>query len=116
MHELAIAQALIGLAEEHAARAGATRVTRLNCRIGALRQIEDELMRDAFEIARVGTACASADLKIEKTPLRAACASCEREFSVQNWRWNCPICGAEGAPIAGGDELELLSIEAETRP
>jgi hydrogenase nickel incorporation protein HypA/HybF len=112
MHELSIALSLIELASEHARRAGAGRITRLNCRVGALLQIEDDLLRDAFEAARPGTPCEAAELSIEKAPLRAQCPRCRRSFVVKDWDWNCPICRAEGEPLDGGDELELVSIEA----
>lgn len=113
MHELSIARALVELAAEHARRAGAARVTRLRSRIGALRMIDPALLRDAFEAARVGTACASAELVVEPVPLRAQCPRCRRAFAVENWRWNCPDCQAEGAPLDGGDELELASIDVD---
>lgn len=114
MHELSIACSLVQLAEARAQRAGAKRVTRLNCRIGALRQIEDELMRGAFDCARQGTLCREAELVIEKIPLRAHCSRCRRPFAVDQWNWNCPICGADGQPLPGGDELDLTSIDVET--
>jgi hydrogenase nickel incorporation protein HypA/HybF len=112
MHELSIARALVEMASQYAARAGAARVLRLNCRIGVMRQIEDDLMQGAFEAARVGTSCETAELCIEKSPLRARCRACTREFIVREWNWSCTTCGADGELLDGGDELELLSIEA----
>ncbi|MBL8879530.1 MAG: hydrogenase maturation nickel metallochaperone HypA [Phycisphaerales bacterium] len=73
MHELAIAQSMIEMAERHARQAGAARVTRLRCRVGALCQVDDALLRDAFEIAREGTACEYAAVCIEHCPLTAIC-------------------------------------------
>jgi hydrogenase nickel insertion protein HypA len=116
MHELAIAQSLIDIASAEAHRAHATRVTRLNCRIGVLRQVEGDLLRDAFEIAREGTPCAQAELCVEQLPWRAFCPNCRAEFPIADWHWNCPVCEAEGEPRSGGDELELVSIEAEVGP
>lgn len=113
MHEMALARALIELASDRARLAGALRVTRLHCRIGELRQIEPELMHDAFEAAREGTLCSAAALDIEKSPLRARCPRCDRTFAVESWHWNCPECETEGEPLAGGDELELVSIDVE---
>ena len=113
MHELSIALALIDVAAAESRRAGATRVSRVRCRVGELRQIEDALLREAFDVAREGTCCGAAELIIEKAPLRAWCPRCRAAFAVQQWRWNCPECGVEGEPRAGGDELELLSIDVE---
>lgn len=116
MHELSIAQSLVEIACAEGRRAGAAKITRLNCRIGALRQIDDLTLHDAFEIAREGTRCAGAKLAIEHIPLMSFCRRCGSEFAVERWRWNCPACDSEGEPLPGGDELELTSIEADTDP
>jgi hydrogenase nickel incorporation protein HypA/HybF len=113
VHEFSIAQALIDAAAEEARRAGATRVNKITCRIGALRQVDDCLMQEAFGIARTDTICSAAELVIEKTYLQATCPQCRVAFAVREWDWTCPTCGALGADPAGGDELELLTLEAE---
>lgn len=113
MHELAIATSMIQQAERHAKNAGATRVNRLCCSIGAFRQIEDDLVRDAFAIAREGTICDGATLTIERIPIRGQCPTCRTVFSIQNWNWTCPNCGKEAELLPGGDELELTSIDVE---
>lgn len=114
MHEFSIVQSLLDVATTEAKRAGATRVLRLNCRIGSLRQVDDRLISEAFELLCRGTICESAELRIEKTYLRARCSSCQQPFDVRDWNWRCPECGGEGSVLGGGDELELTSIEAET--
>lgn len=116
MHELAIAQELVRIACEHARRAGVGRVRRLNCRIGVLRQVEPGLLREAFEIARGDSACCDAELCVQTVPLRARCGACGQTFDVVLWNWACPRCGLDAELLPGGDELELLSIEAEDRP
>ena len=113
MHEFSIAQSLVEAACEEARRAGATRVTRIACRIGSLRSIDDWLMREAFDIAKTDSLCAAAELSIEKTYMQAACPRCRVRFAVRDWDWSCPTCGELGQDAAGGDELELLSLEAE---
>lgn len=113
MHEVAIAQALVEVASAEAARAGAARVTRVTCRIGALCQVEEHMLALAFEAARRGTRCAAASVRIEKSPLRARCPACGGDFVIQRWDWICPACGGEGVVQPGGDELELVSIDAE---
>lgn len=114
MHEFSIAQSLFDVAVAEAQRAGAKRVLRLDCRIGELRQIDDRLLSEAFEILCPGTICEDAELQIEKTYMQANCPRCQRDFAVRGWDWCCPACGAEGSVLGGGDELELTSIEAET--
>jgi hydrogenase nickel incorporation protein HypA/HybF len=116
MHELSIAQSLLEAALTEARRAGATRITRVSCRIGDLRQIDSRLMAEAFEAVRCGTLCDQAELAVEKSYVQARCRQCERCFEVRDWDWQCPACKAEGVILGGGDELELVSIEAEIDP
>lgn len=116
MHELSIAMSLVELASERARRAGAARVTRLNLRIGALRGIEDESMRQAFEAARIDSPCVDAELRIENVPLKARCRDCGAQYEIEGAEWACPACGSDGELLAGGDELQLASIEVEAKP
>lgn len=114
MHEFSIVQSLLDVAVKEARRAGAQRVLRLDCRIGELRYVNTQLMREAFELLSHGTLCEDAELRVEKTYMQARCPQCARSFNVQNWDWRCPDCGVNGSIVGGGDELELTSIEAET--
>ncbi len=113
MHEFAIVQSLLDVAAAETRRAGGQRVLRLNCRIGELRQVNESLLREAFELLSRGTMCEKAELRVEKTFMRARCRGCDGLFDVHNWDWRCPDCGADGSLAGGGDELELTSIEAE---
>lgn len=113
MHELTIATNLVSAACDEARRIGATRVTAVRCRIGELRRIDDELLREAFAAASEGTPCAAARLHVQKVPLRAWCPVCRDDFPVRQWDWSCPRCGREGDLLGGGSELELRSIDVE---
>lgn len=114
MHELSIARSMIELAAEHARQAGAGHILSLKVRVGALRCVDEELLRGAFEAARVDTPCENAELNIEKVPLFAECTVCSRKYAVKSDHWNCPRCGAQGELSEGGDELELTSMEVES--
>ncbi|MBN2562507.1 MAG: hydrogenase maturation nickel metallochaperone HypA [Phycisphaerae bacterium] len=113
MHEFSIARSLVDAACVEARRVGASRVTTLTCRIGVLRQVDDWLMKEAFDIAKCGTLCDKATLHIEKAYMQALCTECQARFPVRDWDWNCPACGMPGEDATGGDELVLLSLDAE---
>jgi hydrogenase nickel incorporation protein HypA/HybF len=104
---------MIDAAVVEAERHGAARVLKMKCRIGALRQVDDCLIGEAFAIAREGTICASCELAVETAYMQAMCPTCNVRFPIQHWEWRCPTCGAEGESPSGGDELELLSLELE---
>lgn len=113
MHEFAIAQALVDLAETHVREAHAGRVTRLHCRVGVLQQLDESLLQNAFELVRTGTICDQAELAIQRQSMTASCADCKTTYPVDGWNWTCPRCGREGVISEGGDELELVAIDAE---
>lgn len=111
MHELSIAQIIIEQADAAAREAGGARVRGVTCRVGILRQIDGELLRDAFAMAMTGTACDGAELTVESVGMTARCSTCGRRFEIAGWNWACPRCGAEGMDLQGGDELEIVSLD-----
>ena len=113
MHELSIARSLIEIAGEYARQAGAGQIVRLKVRVGALCGVDEALLQDAFEAARIETVCGDAELCIEKIPLTARCPRCDRPYPVESDQWQCPDCDGPGELIGGGDELELASMEVE---
>ena len=113
MHELSIACELIDIASRNARARGATRVTRIDCRVGIFTQVDPRLLAEAFEIARSQTPCAAAGLHIESVPARAACTRCGRAYAMHRFEDLCPACGSPGRWLRGGDELELAAIELE---
>ena len=114
MHELAVARSLVESADREARRFGARAVLCVRCRIGVMRQVDAWLLQEAFNVARQGTLCETSRLMIEKADLIAACRECDIRFPLKDGRWNCPVCGGEGADVSGGEDLELTSIDVET--
>ena len=113
MHEFGIASRLIEAATETAATHDATRIMKLIVRIGVLRQIDEHLLTEAFDHLRRDTICEGAVLEVVKCQAQAVCPKCGKAFDVRNWEWQCSDCSVDGDFVGGGDELELLSIDAE---
>ena len=111
MHEFAVAGGLIDAAVDIAQRENLDRVTRVQCRIGDLRQVDSWLLDEAFAAAREGTRCAGAELCVERVHMEMDCDSCGTTFRVMDWNWACPGCGEIGRNARGGDELELIEID-----
>lgn len=78
-----------------------------------MRQVDPRLLEEAFALASTETMCAGASLVIQTIAPQASCTQCDRTFSIRDWRWTCPDCGTEGVLVGGGDELELISLDAE---
>ncbi len=70
MHEARLCLALLGLAEEHLAREGGGRITRLRVEVGSLSGVSPIALRGAFPICAAGTAAEGAELEIVEMPGR----------------------------------------------
>ena len=110
MHEFSIVTALLEQVDEQARRHKAQAVRGVRVRIGELSGVEPELVKSAFEIVRVGTLCAAADIDIVPVPAVWACAACDRP--IEGGGFCCPECG-QTARLVAGDDLILETIQLE---
>ena len=105
MHETGIAASLVHMVETRARDAGATRVARVEIRVGAAAGVETELLQLAWQGVRPGTFCATAPLVIHHTPEVWRCVLCRTPIA-ENSPLQCPDCGY-AAVLDGGDDLFL---------
>jgi hydrogenase nickel incorporation protein HypA/HybF len=110
VHELSVATSLVELACDHAARQGASRVSRVVVRIGVLQHVARSLYFCFGTVAR-GTACEGAELEIEEVGLTVECPSCREEKRPRGlYSFRCPDCGAPTPRVLTGRELQLVAI------
>ena len=123
MHEMSLAQAMLGLAEKHA---GGQRILALKVRVGALSGVVTESLQFAFDLISRGTLAEGARLDFQFVPVRMACKSCGEEVATDEWRElpgnevvyqalqrGC-TCGSKDLKIVGGLDFQLVEIEVET--
>jgi hydrogenase nickel incorporation protein HypA/HybF len=113
MHELAIADAIVTIAAEHAA---GRRVTAVEVRIGRLRQVVPSSLDFSFELVAQGTPVEGAELRIENVPARVACRDCAAESRVEEFPLVCASCGSLTVDVVAGDELLVDTLELEDEP
>ena len=91
MHETMVAQSLMDIILEEAAKHRAKPVSaKISC--GTLNPVNDEVLRFAFEAVARGTSCEGVDLQVEHKPICARCHNCGREFEVEFSDPACPAC------------------------
>jgi hydrogenase nickel incorporation protein HypA/HybF len=123
VHELSISSAIVDTALRHA---GDRRVTQVEVKVGALRQVVPESLAFYFEIVSRDTACAGAALELELIAGWMRCPACGHEWDPAPEpaaghealapvlpAFRCPACECPDAEIVHGDELEVESIEVE---
>lgn len=116
MHESAVAQSLLDLAEEAAAKSGCNRLVIVRVEYGPLAGIEPDSLRLCFEILIKGTVHEGARLDLVLLPLRLRCPFCDEVFGGEGreaLHAPCPGCGEIfGHIVEQGRELILSRLEA----
>ncbi|MFH0981404.1 MAG: hydrogenase maturation nickel metallochaperone HypA [Planctomycetota bacterium] len=127
MHELSIAQSLRDTALAAAGECSARRISVIRLRIGGLRQIVEESLREAFAILAEGSIAEGATIQIDWVPSLWRCARCGRAGGADEgstcppppaagWGMSpgaaCP-CGGREWTFEGSDDLVLTSLDVE---
>ncbi|HEV2770588.1 MAG TPA: hydrogenase maturation nickel metallochaperone HypA [Solirubrobacteraceae bacterium] len=110
MHELAIADRIVAIARDHAA---GRRVTRVEVKVGHLRQVVPDSLRFSFELVAHGTPVEGAELVMEEVPAAGACRQCGQESELAGFPLACPACGSLDLELLRGEELLVDSLELE---
>jgi hydrogenase nickel incorporation protein HypA/HybF len=110
VHELSIADRIVGIASDHA---GGRRVTAVRVRVGHLRQVVPSSLVFAFELLAQGTPVDGATLEIEQVPAAARCRRCGSEGALVELPAACGACGGLDVELKGGEELLVEWLELE---
>jgi hydrogenase nickel incorporation protein HypA/HybF len=110
VHELSIAEAVVAIAERHAA--GRT-VRRVELQVGYLRQVVPDALTFAFELITEGTRLAGAELAIEEVPARGRCRACGMQTTMRWFPLQCGHCGGLDVELVAGEELLVDALELD---
>ena len=114
MHELSVCQALIRQVQDLAREHRAAAVISVKVQIGPLSGVEPDLLRQAFPLACAGSVAETAQLVIERLPIRVHCESCGAETAAEANKLVCGTCGDWHTRLLSGDEMLLASVELNT--
>jgi hydrogenase nickel incorporation protein HypA/HybF len=114
MHEYSIVDSLLQLAEEHAIKNNAKKVTKLEIKIGVLSGVEPDLLKTAFETFKEGTMCEEAEFIMNIQPVVIRCKDCNKESTLKKDEYLCPHCKSSNIEIIDGEDMYLMSMELET--
>ena len=82
MHEVAIAEAIVELVAEHAARDAFRQVRRIHLAIGALSHVDPRALEFGFAAVASGTVADGATLVIDRPPGVARCLVCQADVAI----------------------------------
>ena len=110
MHEMSIAESVLGIVEECARREGLRRVKEVRLEIGQLAAVETEALRFCFDAVVRGSVAEGAALAIEETPGAAWCFGCSSSVPVSARGEPCPRCGSAQLQVSGGTEMRVKDL------
>lgn len=110
MHEMSIAESVLGIVEETARREGLARVREVRLEIGRLAAVEVEALRFCFDAVVGGSVAEGARLAIDETPGTAWCFGCSATVPVEARGDPCPRCGDGRLQVNGGTEMRVKDL------
>ncbi len=113
MHELGIAQEMLKVAFEYAAKNNAARIAAFNIEISAAADESEDSLRFHFDHLTRGTIAEGARIEITRVPVMAKCLDCGNEFGLGSPEQVCPRCASAHVRALPQDEFRLVSIDAE---
>ncbi len=113
MHETMVAQSLMAIISEEAAKNNAKPIAaKISC--GTLNAVNDEVLCFAFEAIAKGTACEGVELHVEHKPLQARCRTCGRQFDMELLQPQCSQCGSGDFDLLPDAPLIIEEIDFQT--
>jgi hydrogenase nickel incorporation protein HypA/HybF len=113
MHELAVTESILKIAEKHAIQSNAVKVTGIYIVIGNLSSIVNDSVQFYWEIISKDTICANSTLHFERVPAKMFCLDCANEFELAGELMPCPQCQSMRLKVTSGEDFWLDSIEIE---
>lgn len=113
MHEMSLAEGVLQLIEDAAARDGFRKVRSVWLEVGQLAGVEVEAMRFCFDAVTRGSVAEGARLEIVAAPGAGWCMSCMREVPMAETLAACPVCGGFQLKVIGGTEMRVKELEVE---
>lgn len=113
MHEMSLAEGVLQLVEETAAREAARRVKTVVLEIGRLSAVEPEALAFCFEAVTLGGIAEGAHLEIVDVPGAGWCLPCGMTVPISERFGACPQCGSYQVQATEGTEMRVREIEIE---
>jgi len=113
MHELSIADALLGIVLRHA---DGRRIESVEVKVGHLRQVVPDALTFAWTLVADGTAAQEAELIIEEIPAAGVCRGCGTQSEWDAFPLACRACGSIDVELVRGEELLVDALTMEEVP
>lgn len=110
MHEMSIAESVLGIVEDTARAGGLARVNEVRLEIGRLAAVEVSALRFCFDAVVRRSVAEGAALAIDEVPGEAWCFDCCATVALAARGDDCPACGGGRLQVTGGTEMRVKDI------
>jgi hydrogenase nickel incorporation protein HypA/HybF len=110
MHEMSIAQSIVDIARDYAAKENALIVREIELCIGTMAGIEFESLEFALDVCKRGGILEEAKITITKIKAMGKCLDCSSDFEVVQMFDPCPNCNSFSTQLISGKELQVKSL------
>ncbi len=112
MHEFSIVNSLLDMCEKNAKANDATKITKVEVKIGKLSGVEPHLLSTAFNTFKEKTVCDGAEFVMHLQDLVVRCNTCNVESTMEQNVFICPTCEGE-LEVIDGEDMYLMRLEME---
>ncbi|TAF63541.1 MAG: hydrogenase maturation nickel metallochaperone HypA [Cytophagales bacterium] len=110
MHEISLVRSIFRTLEDKFSKEELSQITQIDLKVGLLANVEPILMQSAFEaVTQTEPQYANTTLHIDLLPIVVHCPACQKEHTVQNYRFVCS-CGTPTNQIIQGNELLISQV------
>jgi len=114
MHELYLAESVLNIVQEYAAKQQFKKVNSILLSFGRLSCIEQKSLQFAFEVQAKDSPAQDAVLQFKIMPAIIHCFSCGRDLELDVYEGICPLCRGEEVLLVGGtQELQILEMDVD---
>lgn len=111
MHEMSLAQSIVDIALDEAAKAQGDQVRRIQIEVGALACVDPHALAFGFEAVSNGTKAEGAILDVISKQAKAYCFSCDQAVIIAKPGDCCPMCDAVVIADQQGQDLRVTALE-----
>lgn len=114
MHELSVAAAVLKAVAAEARAHGAARVLSVRLRVGALTDLDPEVLSFGWEaVTAAMPLVAGCTLYVERVPVAVACGRCGTRGPAAPPGVLCAACGGHDVQLVAGEELDIAEVELD---
>ena len=113
MHELAITQSILDIAQKAAEEHGAKQVKSVRIMLGQYSGVVPQCIQYYFDVISKDTIAEGAVLDIRRLPVVIRCNVCQKESRIDRLHVSCPLCGSTDLKLIQGREFYIESLEVE---